>query len=88
MTDGENDPTGLTIDVLNEHLNNHAYIELPENDFFVEGLIIDVQSINALLTVYSALNESNKEKFEEWIKTSLGLARLLDKVWGWVTPAK
>ena len=85
---GENDPTGITIDLLNEHLNNHSYIEIPENDFFAEGLIIDVQTINALLTVYSALNESNKKKFEEMVKTSLTLARLLDKVWSWIAPAK
>lgn len=73
---------------LSEHLNKRRYIKVPENDFFEEGLIIDVQTINALLTIYSALNESNRTKFGEMVKTSLNLATLLDTVWSWVTPAK
>ena len=85
---GANDPTGLTIGLLNEHLNKHSYIEVPKNNFFLEGLKIDVVTINALLMVYEGLSESHKKIFREMIKTSLNFAKVLVKVWTWITPAE
>ncbi len=88
MIEGENDPTGITIEKMRDHLKRHTLIKIPENDWFAEGLIVDIQSINAFLTIYDALNDANKKKMAEMIKTSATFCQLADHIWEWVTPAR
>lgn len=85
---GEKDPTFITIEKLRDHLNRHSYIMIPENSWFAEGLIVDIQTINALLKVYDAVNEKNKQKMAEMIKTSCTFCQAVEMAWGAVTPKR
>lgn len=42
--------------VFKTHLKAHSFIQLEKND------IIDVQTINAFMTVYDSVNEKNRHK--------------------------
>lgn len=47
----------------------------------VDNLWVDVQTANAIVTVYDALNETNKLKFATW-----SILRMADAAWKLVTP--
>lgn len=57
------------LNMFEEVLNNHSYQE-------VDGILVDVQSANAVLTVYEALGEANKEKF-----INEPIHRMMDIAW-------
>ena len=74
----------LTIDVLKEYLEGQSYITLlnPGGDLFqAGGLLIDVQSINVLVTIYNALKAPGQAKFNDVLQSEYKLARLLDSMW-------
>ena len=59
------------------------YIE--PNELMINGLAFDAQSTNCLLTVYSALNDTNKQKTKDIIlKDVYKFANFLDHMWAWV----
>lgn len=54
---------GTTGEILPEDLE--AYLALNEReDYEAKGVLLDVQTANALVTVWDALSEENREKFE------------------------
>lgn len=57
------------IELMKEIIGSHSYKE-------IEGTIIDVQTANAIITVYEALGEENKQKF-----TSHNISTMANIAW-------
>jgi len=84
----------LTIEKVKEFVKGHSLmiIHNPEGDLFQAedergrkvGLLIDVQSLNCMATVYDNLKENNKGRFNDVLQDEYKLASLLDKMWSWV----
>ena len=73
----------LNITVLKQHKANFSMLEIdPEPEVFTHGLIIDMQSINLLCTIYD--NLTNKEKFDTIFSCPFKTANLLNKMWSFV----
>ena len=49
-----------------------------------KGILIDMQSINLLITIYDNLKSKNQAKFNSVLQDEYKFANLLDKMWGWV----
>jgi len=65
----------------NEELEN----EITEYGSELKGSIIDVQTVNALLTVYNAMNEEhNKKKFERMLLNYSTFEKLISFCWSHV----
>ena len=84
----------LTIEKIKEFVEGHSLmiIHNPGGDLFQAenergekvGLLIDVQSLNVMATVYDHLKEKTKENFNDVLQDEYKLASLLDKMWSWV----
>lgn len=70
---------GTTGEILPEDLE--AYLRLNEReaeDYEAKGVLLDVQTANALVTVWDALSEENRAKFESMpLLTAVDVARKL-----------
>ncbi len=59
--------------------------QLPEDEFKHHGLLIDMQSVNLICTIYDGLSQKNKDTFNNVIcKKEYKFASYLGKMWGWV----
>ena len=83
----------LTIDKLRERKKAKSYMVVsnPGGELFqgkqadgTKGILIDMQSINLLITIYDNLKSKNQAKFNSVLQDEYKFANLLDKMWGWV----
>lgn len=57
------------IEQLREIVKNHQYQK-------IDGVIVDVMTASAILTVYDSINETNKEKYSK-----LPITKMADVAW-------
>ena len=74
----------LTIEKVREHVEGHQHIEIAPNEFMPRGMIVDVQSLNVILTVYNHICIQNQSKFNSVLQNPLKFMALNEKMWGWV----
>ena len=79
----------LNIELFKKYLNRRSMMILrnPGGELFrhPKGLLIDLQSINLICTIYDAINKDNKAKFDTIIcKDEYKFADYLDKMWAWI----
>lgn len=89
---------GLTIQKLQDMVE-HRYcedIEFPDlileqtpeeiqSDGIAKGITVDMQTANALITVYKVLNNENKDKFKRMLLTYSNFQRLVKFAWSKIT---
>jgi len=78
----------LTIDRIKSFVSEHSLMILknPNGELFQNesGLLIDVQSLNLMKTIYDKLSEKNQNTFNSVLQNEYKLARFIDGMWGLV----
>jgi len=72
----------LTIDFLKSE--SCMFRIKPDDELFLEGILIDMQSRNLMCTIYDNLSDKNKARFNSVLQDKWKLAGMLDKMWSWV----
>ena len=82
----------MSLQLLQEIVRDKSYKEVAWDDLEIltkeeakipecEGMIIDMQTANMLLTVYNALNKEHQAKFETMLTTWRGFEKLVGFGW-------
>lgn len=75
----------LSIDVFKNLQKCKSLLTLAKGTgIFVNGLIVDMQSINLICTIYDNLSPINQEKFNDVLHDKYKIANFFDKMWSLV----
>lgn len=69
----------LTIDFLKS--SDNAFIIAPDEELFIEGVMVDMQSRNLMCTIYDSLSAEHKAKFNSVLQDKWKLARFMGTMW-------
>ncbi len=73
----------LTIDTINQFVEQGRFLPIAPNDFMPQGIILDVFTMSVIQKVYVNLGKENQEKFNHVLQTPALFMNLTDKMWRW-----
>lgn len=75
----------LTYEMIEKHVENHQHIQVEPDEFFKNGLLLDITSMTVVVKINQQVSRKNLEIFKnEILKDKRKFAKFLDVMWSWV----
>lgn len=72
----------LTIEVFKKNLNDFSCFCIAPSPELADGMVVDVQTINLVCTVYDKMAEKNGERMIAMFRNPAKIGPMMNKLWG------